>query len=148
MATIPKVLIKKGITTTDIFATYEMRVVDFPTIIYGKPKNIATRTYFDQNGDYEHIPATLYYESAEFTIRFAYKGAKDSANAKIATFLAYLSGAELTIYSEFVKLGRQKCRVSDAVEPIRFYRDGKKDLQEFSVKFKTNDPNTNVTLTI
>lgn len=147
MATIPNVLIKKASTTTNIYTTYEMRVVEFPTIIYGKPKNIASRSYFDQTGDYEYIPSTIYYESVEFSIKFAYKGTKDTAHTKIATFLAYLSGAELTIYSAFLGVGRQKCRVSDAVEPIKFYRDGKKDLVEFSVKFKCNDPNTNVTLT-
>ena len=143
---IPAFKIKKVSTTTDIFTTYAMRVVEFPFIISGKPKNIASRTYFDETGDYEYIPSTIYYESVEFVVKFAYKGAKDAANTAIANFLAYLAGAELTLYSAHLGVGRQKCRVSDAVEPIKFYRDGKKDITEFSVKFKCNDPNTNITL--
>ena len=148
MATIPKVLIKKGSTVTDIYATYSMMVVDFPFVIQGKPKNIASRSYYDQNGDYEFIPSTIYYEPTEFTIRFAYKGSKQTAQGKINTFLTYISGAELSIYSEFIKLGRQKCRVSDEPEVVRFYSDGNKDLVEFTVKFKCNDPNTNITLAL
>lgn len=149
MATIPKVLIKKGEVTKDIYVDYGLRVTSFPFLLLNaKPKNIATRKYPDQDGDYVYIPAVVRYEPQDFTVRFAYKGEKDSAGLNIAAFIAYISGAEITIYSEFVKVGRQRCRVMEISDDAKLNRTGVKDIVEFEITFRSEDPVNNVTLTI
>jgi len=149
MATTPRFLIKKSSTTSDIYTAYGLRVVKFPYLpINSKPKNIAKRTYYDQTGDYLHFPTTITYEGIEFTVRFAYKGAKDAANTNITNFITYISGVEISIYSEYLKVGRQRVRVIEINNDPAFYRDSKKDVVEFDITFKTEDPNTNITLTL
>jgi len=144
---IPKVLIKKGTTTQDIFATYGLKVTKFPYILRPEAKNIATRSYYDQDGDYEYIPATLKYKALEFNVTFAYKGALNGADTYVKNFFDFIMGAEISIYSEHAKVGRQKCRVVSNTNDPKFFR-AKKDVVEFDITFKTNDPNTNITLTL
>lgn len=147
MAT-PKFLIKKGEIVTDVQAQWGIVVTDFPFLsINTKPKNIATRSYYDENGDYEYIPEVITYEPQEFTIKFAYKGAKDSAGTAIGSFINYIS-AEISLYSEHAGIGRQSCRIVSIDEPDRFYRTATKDVLSFSIRFKSNDPVTNVILSL
>lgn len=144
---IPKFLIKKGEVITDVYAQWGIVVIDFPYLmINAKPKNIATKTYFDEQGDYEYIPDEITYHPQEFTIKFAYKGAKNAANAAIASFLNYIVG-EISLYSEFAKIGRQKCRVIQIEDGSKLFR-ANKDVAEFSVRFKSNDPVNNITLSL
>jgi len=148
MATIPRVLIKKGTDAVkDIFTTYGLRTSKYPYILKPVQKNVATRKYYDQDGDYEYIPATPKYEALEFVIGFAYKGAANGADTYIKNFLDYIVGSEITIYSEFTKTGRAKCRVVTDITDSKFFRAGK-DIVELDITFKTNDPNTNTALTL
>ena len=147
MAT-PKTIIRKANVTTDLQSAWGIVTVKFPYIIGAKVKNIVEENYFDENGAYVFFPATPYYEPLDFTVRFAYKGTKDSANANIAAFIAYISGAEIAIYNEYIGIGRQKCWVTDSSQADKFYRDNKKDVLEFDIKFRCNDPMTNVILAV
>jgi hypothetical protein len=145
---LPKFLIKKGDTTTDVYAQWSIVVTSFPYLtINAKPKNIASVKYYDQNGDYEYIPATITYESQEFLVSFAYKGIKDAANMVIPAFISYIS-AEISLYYEYAKIGRQKCRIVEILPDPKLFRTGAKDMVEFSIRFKTNDPITNVILSL
>lgn len=148
MATIPKVLVKKGLVTKDILAEYGIAVTHFPFIIGGKPKNIATRKYYDEDGDYVFIPETIKYDGIDFSVKFAYKGAFETAGGNIANFMAFISGAEISIYAEHLQIGRQRVRVAEPVEASKFYRTAKKDVIEFEVKFRTEDPMTNISLSV
>lgn len=144
----PKFLIKKGDTTTDVYAQWGIVVTNFPYLtINAKPKNIASTKYFDQNGDYEYIPATITYEPQEFVVNFAYKGTKDAANTVIPAFISYIS-AEISLYSEHAKIGRQKCRIMEIQQDTKLFRTETKDVVEFSIRFKSNDPITNVILSL
>ena len=147
MAT-PKTIIRKANVTTDLQSAWGIVTIKFPYIIGAKVKNIAEENYFDENGAYVFFPTTPYYEPLDFTVRFAYKGAKDSANTNIAAFIAYISGAEIAIYNEYIGIGRQKCWVADSFQADKFYRDNKKDVLEFDIKFRCNDPMTNVILAV
>lgn len=148
MSIIPKVLIKKGEVTKDIFTEYGLRVTAFPYLLLNaKPKNIATRTYYDQNGSYVYIPPTVKYEGQDFKVSFVYKGAKDSAGLNVSAFIAFISGAEISIYSEFVKVGRQRCRVMEIADG-NLNRYDKKDILSLDITFRTEDPVSNITLTI
>lgn len=145
---IPKFLMKKGEVTIDIFTTYGIRVEDFPYLpLKTQPKNIVTRKYLDQDGDYEYVPTTLYYEPQKFTITFVYKGATNAADTNIKNFLDYLRGAEISMYSEHAKVGRQKCRLESISETPFLYR-AKKDVVHIALTFKCNDPSTNITLSL
>lgn len=145
---IPKFLIKKGETITDVYAQWGIVVVNFPLLmIKAKPKNIATSKYYDKNGDYEYVPEVITYESQEFTIKFAYKGDVNTYGINVPSFINYIS-AEISLYSEYAGIGRQKCRIMEISEPSIFYRTATKDKIEFSIRFKCNDPVTNVILSL
>lgn len=145
---IPKTIIRKNNVTTDLQASWGIVCTNFPFIIGGKVKNIAEENYFDETGSYIFFPETPYYEPIEFSVRLAYKGAKDSANANISAFINYISGAEIAIYNEFMGMGRQKCWVTEHSIVDKIYRDTNKDILEFEIKFKCNDPMTNIILAV
>lgn len=145
---IPKTIIRKNNVTIDLQASWGIVCTNFPFIVGAKVKNVAEENYFDETGSYIFFPETPYHEAIEFNVRFAYKGAKDSANANISAFINYISGTEIAIYNEFMGMGRQRCWVTESSFSDRFYRDKNKDIVEFEIKFKCNDPMTNIILAV
>ena len=145
---IPRTLIKKGTTTIDLFTTYGFMVEDFPFLpIKAKPKNIYERSYYDQDGNYTYIPATLKYEPQVFDLTFVYKGSKNGADTALPNFINYIIGTEFTIYNEHAKVGRAKCHIENINEKPKFYR-WDKDVIAVTMTIKCNDPVTNTTLTL
>ena len=109
---------------------------------------------FDLNettGRVEETTATPLSPSAAFNLDPTEGDAsydKDSANANISAFINYISGAEIAIYNEFMGMGRQKCWVVEHSIADKIYRDTNKDILEFDIKFKCNDPMTNIILAV
>lgn len=140
-----KLLIKKDDITIDTLANYGIYVKHVPFLLFPKVKELHKITRYDDNGDYEYLPEEPSYEAYEMNIDFVYKGVLNTANAQIKSFLGFLQGGWLTIYDEYSGIGRQKVRYVSVDEDASLYRRGF-DAVEFSVKFKVNDPNTQVTL--
>lgn len=125
-------------------------VTDSPYIPAPKSvKNITSQSWFDEHGDDEYIPETLYYEPVEATLSFVYKGAVAEAKTQILSFINYLRGGYFSFYDQYYKIGRQKVRVLDFSEGAELkYMDNSNDLcvATFSIEIKINDPVTDITL--
>ncbi len=133
------------IDTVEAFGMYEVQ-----SKFYGgrEVKEPAKREWRDEDGDDEFVPSTPVFKAQEMEIKFAYKGTMSSANGKLETFIKYLSeGGTMKIYDSYNGIGRQEVRfvsVADDAELVRDSEDG--DILVFTVKFKANDPVTNITL--
>ena len=113
-------------------------------------KDIPSRKWFDQHGDDEYVPSTIFYEAYEIDCEFVYKGVYESANAQIKSFMSYLSnGGMFKFYDRYTKIGRTNVRyVKGDEDPEVFYRrEGNDDIVSFKVTLKVNDPVTDITLT-
>lgn len=113
------------------------------------PKNITSQSWFDENGDDEYIPETIFYEPIEATINFVYKGTVAQAKTQITAFISYLRGGKFKFYDEFHKIGRQDVRLLDFSDDAQFVYSNistEEGCATFSVVFKINDPVTDITL--
>lgn len=127
-------------------------VTDSPYIpVPTTPKNITSQSWFDEHGDDEYIPETLYYGPVETTLSFVYKGKVADAKSQIKSFIDYLSGGYFKFYDEYYKVGRQQVRLVDFPDNANFvYDDINKGtgVATFSIDIKINDPVTDITLTL
>lgn len=114
----------------------------------GEVKDLPKREWYDEHGEDEFVPDEMKFKSQEMEVKFSYKGNKNSANNVIRTFMSYLStGGSMKIFDEYNQIGRQNVRfvsISDDAELVR--NDSEGDILIFTVKFKVNDPVTNITL--
>lgn len=135
---------KKGVVKNikDDFGIYHKSV---PYVLFPKVKEPFKNSWYDENGDDEYLPAVPTYESYEMKIDFVYEGTLNSANNKIKDFLSFLQGGYFEIYDEYSGIGRQKVRYVSVDTDGYLYRR-EKDVVEFSVTFKVNDPITQITL--
>jgi len=127
---------------------------EFPFKLYGEIKELPSQNWFDEHGAEEYIPSHLYINAYDLSVEFAYKGTRESANSAIRGFLDYLTGtdglnqgAELSVYDTYTKIGRQKVRLVSVEDELLIVRDASHgDVFTFKVKFRVNDPITDITL--
>lgn len=111
-------------------------------------KDVAKRDWYDEDGDDEFVPDELKYKAYEATVKFGYKGDKNTANAKLKALQDYLSGGTFKMYDSYNLIGRKGVRfigISDDAELVRDDDDG--DILCVNIKLKVNDPRTEVSLT-
>lgn len=132
-----------------------------PFKLFDKVKEPAKRSWNDEHGDDEYISADgLFLESYEMEVEFGCKllgshiGSEQTAEVSnvrvsVANFLSYLrSSGMMKLYSSHTRIGRQNVRlvsVGDAAHWESKDIDGFEFLV-FSVKFKVNDPITDIVL--
>ncbi|MCM1443675.1 MAG: hypothetical protein NC038_04050 [Paludibacter sp.] len=118
-----------------------------PFSLRPKPKNIISQTWQDEEGDDVYIPNKIYHEPYEVELEFIYYSEDDMANVNIIAFLKELEGRWLKIYDSYTGIGRQGVYMIECTEEPSFRRR-ENDYVSFSVKFKVNDPDTDITLNI
>lgn len=152
MAYAPIYIQKKGgsAINTTVYGVYCSK---FPFRLIGDAKELPNNDWKDENGDDEYIPSKLPIKAYTIEVDFSYKGSMNTAQTNIGNFIRFISGqdgtgSELMVYDDFVKIGRQKVRYDgcsdDATLFVRTPSEG--DVVTFKVKFKVDDPVTNVTL--
>lgn len=140
-------LVKVGDTVYDIYEEFGVVTIDFPFLtINATPKNIASISYFDENGDYEFIPDVIKYEPQEFEVKFGIKGT--NVMMGINGFLSLITSSQFSIYNNQCNVGRQKCRVLSVKNPTDFYKIDTTKIVIFTIRIKSNDPINNITLAI
>lgn len=135
--------------------SYEWGIVckEFPFDLYPDMKEFSSRNWREEDGEQEFYPAVPRLKAYEIEVEFAYKGPRDSANAKIRGFMDYISGRDgsgvaMKIYDTYTLIGRQQVRfVSLSNDSLYRYGDNE-DVVVFKVKFKINDPVTQVSVDI
>ena len=130
----------------DTLVKYGLYIKHAPFTLMPKVKNIVTQTWKDEDGDDVYIPSSVVYEAYDLELEFVYLDPGETANAQIRQFIADITGKWLKIYDSYTKVGRQGVYVISADEDPQFKRRDGRDLLVFNVKFRVNDPKTNVVL--
>lgn len=122
-------------------------IKSIPFKIFPEMKEVATRSWIDENGDSEFLPDQPVFKAYEMECEFVYIGSHGTANDKIRSFLEYLAyGGHFIIYDTYTKIGRKDVRYISYSEDVLYRRDGENDIVVFSVKLKVNDPISNLTI--
>lgn len=116
-----------------------------PFHLFPKVKEPFKNSWHDEDGDEEYLPEQPFYESYEMKLDFVYEGTLNSANSRIKAFLLFLQGGEFELYDEYTGIGRQKVRYVSVDTSANLYRR-ERDIVEFFVTLKVNDPITQITI--
>lgn len=130
----------------DTLLKYNLYIKHVPFTVMSKVKNIITQTWKDEDGDDVFIPENIVHEAYDLELEFVYWDPTDSANAMIRQFIDEIKGKWLKVYDSYTKMGRQGVYVISADDDPRFLRREGRDCLVFNVKFRVNDPNTNIVL--
>lgn len=118
-----------------------------PFQLYPKVKEIAKRSWPEENGDDEYLPDAPKFEAYTTSLDFVYLGAHGEGNQQIRSFLNYLSrDGEFSFYDTYSQIGRTRVRFESFSEKAFRRREKNKDVIEFSVSLKVNDPITDIVL--
>lgn len=140
-------------------ATWGVFCKKIPFKIFDKVKAPAKRSWYDENGDEEYIPADgLKLEAYTMKVEFGCKkiainnqygsASVNDVREKVGKFLEYLrKSGMLNVYSSHTRIGRQNVRLESVGESGTWIteEDGTEFLV-FEVTFKVNDPSTDVKL--
>lgn len=161
-------LLKKGSDgeVVNSFTRWGIVCCKVPFKIGCKTKSLATHDWADEDGEDTYIPSQLRYESYDTEFEFAYKGEELALNAmnlglamvQIGSFKNWLcgrggTGASLSIYSPFSRIGRQGCylsSLSDEAPCVMSKYHGSNLYHEnvvtFKATFRVTDPATDIVL--
>ncbi len=139
---------------------------NIPFVLYGDVKEPAKVEYYDEHGDDEYIGSEgLYLKSYSIEVEFGCKkmdsttfGTVDDVRECVAEFLEFLRSAGLfKLYSSYTRIGRQNVRLESISDNAKWISNGEwrvvnnerkyvitEEILVFKVKFKVNDPKTNV----
>ena len=134
-----------GNEVKDSIAAFGMYVSENPFKPCDSVKEPSKRDWNDEHGDDEYIgPEGLYMASYETDIKFLFRGDAFGATDKCKAFLDYLrKSGMMKMYCEFNKIGRQHVRLK-SISPTLYREPGSEDLLVLSIKFKVNDPVTEI----
>lgn len=133
---------------------------EIPFALAGSVKEPAKNDWYDEHGDDEFIPSEglkmkAYDMEVEFGCKVIASGSRDasrfdvtveSVRANVAAFLEYLRlSGMMNMYSSYTGIGRQNVRL-DSYDEGDFIDDGGVTMLVFKIKFKVNDPVTQITL--
>lgn len=153
-------------TAKESVATWGIFCKSIPFVLFGEVKEPAKREYNDEHGDDEYIGSGgLYLKSYIIEVEFGCKkmanstfGTVTDVQSKVATFLEYLRSAGLfKLYSSYTRIGRQNVRLDSISDNAKWVSNGEwktvnntrtfvvtEEYLVFKVKFKVNDPKTNI----
>ena len=143
-------------------STWGIWCKDIPFKLMEKVKEPAKRSWFDEHGDDEYIPAGgLYADAYTMKVEFGCKKTSTSTGVRerVGTFLSYLrTSGMLKMYSSYTRIGRQDVRFDSVSDSAKWESDVTvttsgntttytgDEFLIFEVTFKVNDPVTDVVL--
>ncbi len=130
------------------YVTWGIYVKHFPfNALFPELKDLPSHTWADEHGDDEYVSESPYFKSQEIEVDFVFIGNSGNAKSYISSFITFLAnGGTNKIYDTYTGIGKQKVRYVSFNNEMYRTRTNDKDIVEFSVKFKLNDPVTNITL--
>lgn len=129
----------------DTHAKYGLWIKHSPFTIRPKAKNIISQKWKDEDGDDVFLPNQVFHESYTLELEFIYLRNDTAANDNIRAFIEEIEGKWLKIYDVYTKIGRQAIYFTECDEDPTFKRRNS-DYLNFKMKFKVNDPDTNIVL--
>lgn len=142
-------------SVVDTYTQFNVVCREFPFNVLPKAKEAAKRSWVDEDGDDEFIPTDgIKIEAYEIDVTFLYSGDEEDMASDLNDFISFIYGRNadgsplLAIYDEYTGIGRRNVRVLEVSNELFFYNDCEIDaISSFKVKFKVNDPVTEITLT-
>lgn len=153
-------------TAKESVATWGVFCKSIPFVMANKVKEPAKRSWNDEHGDDEFIGVDgLYFEAYEMEVEFGCKkmasgtfGTVTDVQANVKTFINFLRTAGLfKLYSAYTRIGRQNVRLESIDDKAKWVSNGEwrtvnnnrtfvvtEEFLVFKVKFKVNDPITNI----
>lgn len=140
----------------DTYAAFKVVCQEFPFKVLPKTRDLAKRTWNDEHGDDEYVsPEGLFFDAYDIEVKFLYAGAEQDLPSDVTNFINFICGRNengaplLAIYDEYTLIGRRDVRVQEVENELYFYNEYEIDaIASFKVKFKVNDPVTNVILNV
>ena len=145
----------------DTLDKYGLFIKHTPYKAFPQIKNLVTQDWPDENGEDVWLPKTgIVNKAYDFDVEFIYYADDGMATENIRAFANEIKGKWLQIYDTYTQMGRKGVYVSefDADPPfkrrkiqLRVLDNGLpaiRDYVYFKVKFRVNDPNTDVVLTL
>ena len=140
----------------DTYAKWKVVCQECPFKHLPETKELPKRDWNDENGDDVYIPSDgLKFKAYDMEVKFLYVGKESDMPSDITGFIVFICGKNangsplLAIYDEYTKNGRQNVIVESVDNELYFYNDISADaIAEFKVKFRVNDPVTDITLTV
>ena len=143
----------------DTLAKYGLYVKHAPYKAFPPIKTPVTQDWPDEHGEDVYLPMTgIVNKAYDYDVEFIYYADDGLATENIRAFCDEIKGKWLQVYDTYTKMGRKGVYVSefDADPPFKRRKmvvpEGSapaiRDYVSFKVKFRVNDPNTNVVLTL
>lgn len=141
-------------------ATWGIFCKEIPFALAGSAKSPAKNEWYDEHGVEEYIsPTGLYMDAYDMTVKFGCKAivsgsheasvfnvSVESVRANVAAFIEYLrTSGMMKMYSSYTGVGRQDVRL-DSYDDGDWVNDNGVEMLVFDIKFKVNDPITEITL--
>ncbi len=154
-----RLLIRQGSaqnTVIDTLEQFNVACQEFPYKYLPETKELAKKEWFDEDGDDVYIPTTgLKFKAYDLEAKLLYVGSEENMVNELTSFINFLYGRntggnpDLTIYDEYTQTGRQNVVVQSVDNELIVYDNANTDvIAQFKVKFRINDPVTNVVLTL
>lgn len=131
-----KTYIQKGSDVRRDLSSFQITAKSIPDIQLDN-KDFFSRSWTDQQGDEEYIPANPVFKAYELDLAFVYIGTLKSAGAGIRSFISYMQGSEFLFYDYFSDRGI-RCRYKGYDSKATYHAD--KDAVDFTIRVKVNNP--------
>lgn len=138
----------------DTKSSYNLWIKHAPYKVFPQIKDIVTQDWKDEQGEDVWLPPTGVMSAAyDYDVEFVYYENDGMANENIRAFIERIKGKWLKIYDTYTGLGRKGVYVKefDADPPFKRRANSvgsSRDYVSFKVKFRVNDPNTDVLLVL
>lgn len=131
----------------DTLDSYGLWIKHVPLSLFPKIKDVVSQKWQDEQGDDVWLPPTgIMSESYDLSIDFVYYWNDGMAMQRIRDFIERIKGKWLKIYDTYSNTGRQGVFLQEFDANPTYQRRGEHDTVILKVKFKVNDPSTDVKL--
>lgn len=143
-------------SVVDTLEEFNVACQEFPYKYLPETKEPAKRDWYDENGEDVYIPAGgLKFKAYDLEVKLLYVGTEADMATDIKNFVDFLYGrntggsANLKIYDEYTKTGRQGVYVQEVDNELLAYDNVNSDvIAQFKVKFRITDPVTPIVLVL
>lgn len=145
--------------TCESVAAWGVFCKSIPFKLFEKVKEPANRSWHDEDGDDEYVPADgLRLEAYTMEVEFGCKlltGSRETAaygtsvsdvRARVGAFLNYLrQSGMMMLYSSYTRIGRKNVRLESVRDDAKWKSENGEEWLIFKVSLKVNDPSTDIT---
>lgn len=143
-------------SVVDTQESFHVVCQEFPFKQLPEIKDLPKRDWYDEHGDDVYIPTDgLKFKAYDLEVKFLYVGSQADMKSELKSFIDFIYGRNtngsplLAVYDEYTKTGRRGILVQNVDNDLIVYDERNPQvIAQFKVKFRVNDPITDVTLTI